>query len=179
MQLHPRHRGSDAVEMDRAGRQVSARTHAPCSVIFDEIDRLLGGDAEHGEMLPTGEFQKRFEPRGLAKDRVILIGTTNFPDRLPDAVRARISDKLEMCQPPADNMAAHVLGLLKGVTHAISVEDMTELVDGSDLRALKQAVTFAQDQVKYGAAAELTVDVLAKQVTRLSGKQVCVSFARA
>ena len=68
----------------------AAKDSAPCVILFDEIDSVLyePGDAETRP--PTGEYQTCFEPDGLAADGIVVIVTTNFPDRIARAIKSRL-----------------------------------------------------------------------------------------
>lgn len=83
-------------------------------------------------------------PQGAsaATSRVIVIGATNRPDDLDDAVRRRLSRRIYVPLPDADTRAALLAALLAGQHTALTAQDVAAVVaatagySGSDMSAL-------------------------------------------
>jgi len=116
-----------------------ARQQAPCMIFFDELDAMIpnrgGNSVGHHYASEVNEFLVRLNECG--KNRILVIGATNLPDRVDPAARrpgrldkkffvgppdyeARIELlKLYMANRPQEGMDWHTIGLkLEGHTSA-------------------------------------------------------------
>eukprot|EP00878_Enallax_costatus_P033921 GHUV01037505.1.p1 GENE.GHUV01037505.1~~GHUV01037505.1.p1 ORF type:complete len:459 (+),score=132.43 GHUV01037505.1:367-1743(+) len=131
----------------------------PSIIFMDEIDSLLSarssGEHDAARRLKT-EFLVQFDGvagAGASEARVIVIGATNRPQELDDAVRRRLVKRIYIPLPDAEGRAAiltHLLGnssssggaTAGGVRHSLSKKDFAKIVastegySASDLTAL-------------------------------------------
>jgi SpoVK/Ycf46/Vps4 family AAA+-type ATPase len=124
-----------------------ARCMLPAVIFVDEIDSLLtartGTDGEASRRLKT-EFLLQMEGVGGDKTELLLVvGATNRPQELDEAVRRRMTKRLYIPLPTHEARRALILNLLaREKTHALSEEDIdkvsskTEGYSGSDVTAL-------------------------------------------
>mmetsp|Transcript_19128 Transcript_19128/g.53540 ORF Transcript_19128/g.53540 Transcript_19128/m.53540 type:complete len:471 (+) Transcript_19128:160-1572(+) len=125
-----------------------AAEKAPSIIFIDEIDSLLssrGGGNEHdaARRLKT-EFLVQFDGVAAApgSERVVVVGATNRPQELDDAVRRRLVKRIYIPLPNAEGRAAILSHLLKGQPHLLrsrelgSIVQVTEGYSASDLTAL-------------------------------------------
>lgn len=92
----------------------------PSIIFMDEIDSLLSarsaGEHDAARRLKT-EFLVQFDGvagAGASEARVIVIGATNRPQELDDAVRRRLVKRIYIPLPDADGRAAILTHLLQG-----------------------------------------------------------------
>ncbi|KAF7322928.1 AAA domain-containing protein [Mycena chlorophos] len=153
-----------------------ARRLGPCVIFLDEIDALFGarssgrdrggGALAHRSVLT--EFMQEMDGlRSSREDRVIVIGATNRPFDLDDAVLRRLPRRL-LVDLPGEHERAEILNILlrdealgpDADTHSIAKK--TEGFSGSDLKHL--CVSAALDAVKesvvvpWSAASPVTTD---------------------
>uniref|UniRef100_A0A7S0RL08 microtubule-severing ATPase n=1 Tax=Chlamydomonas leiostraca TaxID=1034604 RepID=A0A7S0RL08_9CHLO len=125
-----------------------AAEKAPSIIFIDEIDSLLGargGANEHdaARRLKT-EFLVQFDGVGVApgSDRVVVVGATNRPHEIDDAVRRRLVKRIYIPLPAPEGRAAILGHLLKAAPHRLAAADTAALVrategfSASDLTAL-------------------------------------------
>ena len=91
----------------------AARDNAPCILLFDEIDSVLGrGMAGHNEswFAPITNTLLT-ETAAEAREGVVFLGATNFPDRVDPALRrsGRL-DRVVMLAPPDLEQVGHIIG---------------------------------------------------------------------
>lgn len=123
-----------------------ARCLKPSVIFIDEVDSLLKSrsDSEHeaSRRMKT-EFLAQFD--GLssqANDGLLVIGTTNRPQELDEAVRRRFAAKLFIPLPERSARRVMVLNNLGEEKHSLSEEDVEEIADktegysGSDMKHL-------------------------------------------
>lgn len=123
-----------------------ARARQPSIVFIDEIDSILSrrreDEHEASRRLKT-EFMVQFNALAEAanKDRVVVIGATNLPDQLDDAVLRRLSRHVYVGPPDAATRRA-LLRKLLGSRTALTAANFRELVrltagySSSDVRML-------------------------------------------
>eukprot|EP00753_Platysulcus_tardus_P005380 PLAT13237.1.p1 GENE.PLAT13237.1~~PLAT13237.1.p1 ORF type:complete len:631 (+),score=152.12 PLAT13237.1:2-1894(+) len=109
-----------------------AAVRSPAVVFIDEIDSLLtqrsDGENEASRRIKT-EFLVQLDGVGNDSDaRVIVMGATNRPQELDDAARRRFVKRLYIPLPDDDARAQLLSRLMKRVAHALSEEDMAEIV---------------------------------------------------
>ncbi|KAJ3145271.1 hypothetical protein HDU86_001107 [Geranomyces michiganensis] len=123
-----------------------ARVYQPAVIFVDEIDSLLGKrkDGEHDatRRMKT-EFLVQFDGCGTdAQDRILLIGATNRPQELDEAVRRRFRKKLYIPLPDSEARAKMISNRIATLDHGLSEEDIgtivarTEGYSGSDMDGL-------------------------------------------
>ncbi|CAE6437419.1 hypothetical protein ACGC1H_004419 [Rhizoctonia solani] len=136
-----------------------ARRLSPCIVFLDEIDALLGarssrdtgGAASAHRGLVTEFMQEMDGLRSSASSNVVVIGATNRPFDLDDAVLRRLPRRLLIDLPGLEEREAILRIMLKEEDLAADVDvpalaNRTEGFSGSDLKNL--VVAAALDAVK-------------------------------
>ncbi|QRV85888.1 AAA family ATPase [Ceratobasidium sp. AG-Ba] len=136
-----------------------ARRLSPCIVFLDEIDALLGarssrdvgGAASAHRGLITEFMQEMDGLRSNTSSNVVVIGATNRPFDLDDAVLRRLPRRLLIDLPGLDEREAILKIMLSGESVADDVDvkglaKRTEGFSGSDLKNL--VVAAALDAVK-------------------------------
>merc|ERR1719225_86191 len=139
----------------------AARQRQPSIIFIDEIDSLLceRSESEHeaSRRLKT-EFLLEFDGlRGQADDRVLVMGATNRPQDLDDAVLRRFTKRIYVRLPCTADRGRLVQQLLGQQYNELSEREMHQIAQltsgysGSDLAAL------ARDAA-YGPIRELKID---------------------
>ena len=128
---------------------------SPCVIFIDEIDSILsscssGGSSEEYTRKVKNEFMSCWD--GLLTDenlRVVVIGCTNRPFDLDDAVLRRFSRKLLVDLPDAEQREKILKVILRKEKlsddvdlKAIASDTMTKGFSGSDLYNLCQAAAY-------------------------------------
>lgn len=114
-----------------------ARARQPSIVFIDEIDSLLtrrsSDEHEASRRLKT-EFMVQFNSLldSSNKDRVVVIGATNVPEDIDEAVLRRLSRKVYIGLPDANTRKHLIKALLKKGTHKLSNAQITKLVKATD-----------------------------------------------
>ena len=112
-----------------------ARERAPSIVFIDEIDSLLtarGGksEAESSRRIKT-EFLVQFDGVHGASDmnkQMLLIGATNLPDQLDDAVLRRFSKKILVPHPDSTARYGLLRHLMSSQLNSLTEKDFQEVV---------------------------------------------------
>jgi SpoVK/Ycf46/Vps4 family AAA+-type ATPase len=155
-------------------RQMARQTKQPTIIFIDEIDSLLarGAEGEHEDMraLKT-QFLSEMDGVSQRTERVFVVGTTNKPQDLEDAVRrpGRLDSKLYIGLPCEAARRQQVVRLLADTKHLLTLGDLETVVSeltlhfsGADIAALvKEALMIAIRQVPKGTndmARALTMD---------------------
>lgn len=128
-----------------------AKIHQPSVVFIDEIDSLLcarnENDQEGSRRIKT-EFMVQFGgTRSGDDDRILIIGATNRPEELDEAVRRRLEKRLYIPLPNKEGRRSFIKHTIesekeKGLKIDISTDDMEEIVkmtkgySGADLKSL-------------------------------------------
>ena len=113
-----------------------ARQRAPSIIFIDEIDSLLrarGGsnEAESSRRIKT-EFLIQFDgvKTEEAKDKTItVIGATNLPDQLDDAVLRRFPKRIMVPNPDAEARYSLIRLLMSKQRHELTEKGFRELAD--------------------------------------------------
>ncbi|XP_076464285.1 spastin-like isoform X2 [Babylonia areolata] len=124
----------------------AAQQLQPAIVFIDEIDSLLcerrEGENEASRRLKT-EFLVQFDGVSSSPDdRILVMGATNRPQELDDAVLRRFPKRVYVTIPDHDMRVAMLAHLLKKQGCALSQKDLSHLAtltegySGSDLTAL-------------------------------------------
>jgi len=124
-----------------------AREKAPSIIFVDEIDSILSrrSSQEHeaSRRLKT-EFLVQFDGADPAcRDcHVVLIGATNVPEDLDEAVIRRLTKRIYVPMPDPTTRRKLIISLLEGQTVRLSQHDIQYIIEAteryscSDLRAL-------------------------------------------
>ncbi|KAG2158392.1 uncharacterized protein EDB93DRAFT_1238140 [Suillus bovinus] len=148
-----------------------ARRLSPCVVFLDEMDALFGarmsGRESGGAFAHRGvitEFMQEMDGlKSSREDRVIVIGATNRPFDLDDAVLRRVPRRLLVDLPGEKEREEILKILLRDETLAPEIDlkvlaTKTESFSGSDLKHL--CVSAALDAVKENVKVPWKPDVL-------------------
>mmetsp|Transcript_43822 Transcript_43822/g.139664 ORF Transcript_43822/g.139664 Transcript_43822/m.139664 type:complete len:279 (+) Transcript_43822:176-1012(+) len=131
-----------------------ARERQPALIFIDEIDSVLsarsGGEHEASRRLKT-EFLVQFDgvTSGAGDERVMVLGATNRPQDLDDAVLRRLVKRIYIGLPGAAERCALLEKLFAGQRLNLSrngwqhVAMLTEGYSASDLRAVAREAAMA------------------------------------
>ena len=126
-----------------------ARKRQPCVIFFDEIEALLAarkdGEHEASRRLKT-EFLVQFDgaTTSAVGERVLVLGATNLPWDLDEAVIRRLAKRIYIPLPDEDSRRGLIRHLLSKDGRDLEAEALTHLVrithqySGSDLAAVVQ-----------------------------------------
>lgn len=155
----------------------AARERQPAIIFIDEADSLLtsrtSGEQESTRRLKT-EFLVQFD--GVASDpneRFLVMGATNRPQDLDEAVLRRFVKRIYVPLPSVDSRISLIHTLLKNQVHKLTDRDISTLAvqlegySGSDITALAR-------EAAYGPIRELTHSQVLK-VNAKSVRPMCVS----
>lgn len=122
-------------------------------IFIDELDSILSSRSES-----QNEASRRLETEFLVQmdgvnnstdERVVIIGATNRPHELDEAVRRRFTKRVYVDLPNSEAREVLIRHLLRNIPHDFGSSDARELVNltkgysGSDLSALcKEAAMF-------------------------------------
>ncbi|CAE7168469.1 unnamed protein product [Rhizoctonia solani] len=147
-----------------------ARRLSPCIVFLDEIDALLGarssrdtgGAASAHRGLVTEFMQEMDGLRSSASSNVVVIGATNRPFDLDDAVLRRLPRRLLIDLPGLEEREAILRIMLKEEDLAADVDvptlaKRTDGFSGSDLKNLVVAAALDAVKEKVGSRAQSAV----------------------
>ena len=123
-----------------------AKKKQPSIVFIDEIDSILSsrgqGEHEASRRLKTEFLVQMDGVKDASQDRVILIGATNRPQELDEAVIRRFPKRVLIDLPDSKTREELIRHQLSKVEHCLSqteitgIVEMTEKYSGSDLAAL-------------------------------------------
>ncbi|KAG2451944.1 hypothetical protein HYH02_003718 [Chlamydomonas schloesseri] len=143
----------DGEKLVRALFEVAA-VRQPALIFIDEIDSMMGargkaGESDAARRLLT-EFLVQFDGAGGAgRERVVVLGATNRPQELDEAVRRRLTKRIYVPLPDAAGRGAVLSHLLQGQPHKLSRGDLDVIVratagySASDLAALCKEAAMA------------------------------------
>lgn len=123
-----------------------ARCYQPAVIFIDEIDSLLAqrteGESESSRRIKT-EFLVQFDGAGTTdSDQLLVIGATNRPQELDEAVRRRFRKRLYIPLPDLAGRKTIIHRLLKKIENNLSEKDIeniakkTDGYSGSDMNGL-------------------------------------------
>ncbi|AWB27948.1 AAA family ATPase [Halococcoides cellulosivorans] len=161
-----------------------ARANQPCLVVLDEIDAIAGSRSEVGaDSLQTMVNQLLTELESIDDERVIVVGTTNLPDDLDDAIRrsGRFDERIEVPPPDADARRAIlevqladrpiaddiVWADLVEATAGYAASDLAHVADEAAQRALRADSVVTTERLL--AAVECTESSIASWLDRYGG----------
>ena len=149
----------------------AARERQPAIIFIDEVDSLLtertSGEQESTRRLKT-EFLVQFD--GVVSDpseRFLVMGATNRPQDLDEAVLRRFVKRIYVPLPTAESRISLLKSLLKNQNHNLEEREVSLLASqlegysGSDITALAR-------EAAYGPIRELTPS----QVMKVNPKSV-------
>ncbi|GIL48206.1 hypothetical protein Vafri_4890 [Volvox africanus] len=143
----------DGEKLVRALFELAAERQ-PSIIFMDELDSLLSARGRSGEgdaarRLLT-EFLVQFDGVGGAgRERVVVVGATNRPQELDDAVRRRLTKRIYIPLPDSEGRRAVLTHLLKGQKLRLNDKEVMALVQAtsgysaSDLAALCKEAAMA------------------------------------
>lgn len=113
-----------------------ARKHQPAVIFFDEIDALLSarreGEHEASRRLKT-EFMVQLDGVSSdSNDRILVMGATNLPQELDEAVLRRLVKKIYVPLPDAPARRALITHLLKKQANSFDDRGIDRLVQMSE-----------------------------------------------
>eukprot|EP00359_Climacostomum_virens_P009796 CAMPEP_0204901608 /NCGR_PEP_ID=MMETSP1397-20131031/3177_1 /ASSEMBLY_ACC=CAM_ASM_000891 /TAXON_ID=49980 /ORGANISM="Climacostomum Climacostomum virens, Strain Stock W-24" /LENGTH=490 /DNA_ID=CAMNT_0052069987 /DNA_START=15 /DNA_END=1487 /DNA_ORIENTATION=+ len=123
-----------------------ARQHQPTVIFIDEIDSMLcsrsDSEQESSRRIKT-EFLVHMDGAGTSKDdRILVIGATNRPQDLDEAVKRRLSRRLYIPLPSYEGRQQLICNLLQQVQNTLTEQDIGQVVlqtkgySGADLQNL-------------------------------------------
>lgn len=123
-----------------------ARSMHPSVIFIDEIDSLLKSrsDSEHeSERRMKTEFLSQFDGLSNHSNKgLLVIGTTNRPQELDDAVRRRFAARLYISMPEKDARKDMIQNNLAEENHTLTSEEVSDIAErtegysGSDIKDL-------------------------------------------
>eukprot|EP01083_Nonionella_stella_P032551 89112_1 len=116
-----------------------AREKQPSIIFIDEIDSLLtarGGnnEAESSRRIKT-EFLVQFDGVHSAKDlkaSILVVGATNLPDQLDEAVLRRFSKRILVPHPEYDTRYGLIRSLMRDEPHTLCENDFVKIAKSTD-----------------------------------------------
>lgn len=149
-----------------------AREHSPAIVFIDEIDALCStrgeGESEAARRIKT-EFLVQMQGVTSSEARVLVLGATNIPYGLDQAVRRRFDKRIYIALPEA-KARAHMFKVHLGDTpHNLEAKDFEELgvatdgFSGSDVAVVVKDVLMEPVRLTQDAGFFRTVNKGGKQ----------------
>ncbi|CAG9319592.1 unnamed protein product [Blepharisma stoltei] len=120
--------------------------YQPTVIFIDEIDSLLSArnDSEQeGSRKIKTEFLVQIDGAATnPDDRILLIGATNRPNDLDEAVRRRLAKRMYIPLPNSEGRKQLIVNLMQSISNSLSESDINVVVErskgysGSDLKNL-------------------------------------------
>ncbi|KXZ52863.1 hypothetical protein GPECTOR_8g245 [Gonium pectorale] len=139
----------------------AAAARQPAIIFVDELDSVMGsrgghgghggqGESEAGRRLLT-EFLVQFDgaASGAGRERVLVVGATNRPQEVDEAVRRRLTKRIYVPLPDEEGRKSVLSRMLKDQPHELSGAEVARLVEStagysaSDLAALCKEAAMA------------------------------------
>lgn len=127
-----------------------AQEKQPSIIFLDEIDSMLSkrtsGEHEASRRLKT-EFLVQMDgvnPKSQSA-HVVVIGATNIPENLDDAVMRRFPKRVYVPPPPAKTRAALVKKLISSQKNKLCTRDLQKIVDVTDGYSCSDLKSLCQD----------------------------------
>lgn len=157
-----------AVKKIRAAFKV-ARDNQPCILFIDECENLAADRNKKGASNTSGVVQELLtQMQGASstyKDRVIVIGATNLPYDIDDAILRRFQNRIFIGLPNVNTRKVLLIEAFRGVDHMVSIEcindvaNQTQDYSGSDLsNVAKHAINMVMPEM-YAATQFTAVNV--------------------
>lgn len=122
-----------------------AQENQPAIIFIDEIDSILSerssGEHDASRRLKT-EFLVQFDGVNSGSERIVVIGATNRPQELDDAIRRRLVKRIYIPLPDDAARRSLITAMLQGQPSRLKPADIERVVrttdgySGSDIRAL-------------------------------------------
>ncbi|KAH8319053.1 hypothetical protein KR067_006028 [Drosophila pandora] len=114
-----------------------AAAHQPATIFIDEVDSLLSkrsGNENESTLRLKNEFLIHLDGAASSEEtRILVIGATNRPQELDEAVRRRFVRRLYVPLPTKEARLKIIEKLIRQVKHSLNlsdVEQLAELMDG-------------------------------------------------
>ena len=131
---------------------VVAKELQPSIIFIDEADSLLNsrqaGEHDSSRRLKT-EFLARFDGvSSQSDDRILVLGATNRPQDIDDAVMRRFPRRILVNMPSQNERFLILQHFLQEENHALSHDDLTEIADAtknfsaSDIKSLARHAAY-------------------------------------
>lgn len=124
----------DAEKLVRALFQVAAELQ-PAIIFIDEVDSVLSarkeGENEAMRRLKT-EFLVQFDGVSGGSDRVVVVGATNRPQELDDAVLRRLVKRIYIPLPDGEGRLGIITRLLQGQAVKLDKRDLRSLANATE-----------------------------------------------
>uniref|UniRef100_A0A0G4H7E7 AAA+ ATPase domain-containing protein n=1 Tax=Chromera velia CCMP2878 TaxID=1169474 RepID=A0A0G4H7E7_9ALVE len=140
-----------------------ARKLSPCVIFLDEVDSMLssrdrGDDSSHGTLtsLKTTIMQE-WDGLRTTKDRVVVIGSTNRPFALDEAVLRRMPRRILVDLPDLETREEILRVSLAGnrVAHGTNLTSLAEKMEGYTGSDIKEACREAVTKISHELARNL------------------------
>ncbi|KAA6428494.1 MAG: spastin-like [Trebouxia sp. A1-2] len=122
-----------------------AQENQPAIIFIDEIDSILSerssGEHDASRRLKT-EFLVQFDGVNSGSERIVVLGATNRPQELDDAIRRRLVKRIYIPLPDDAARRSLITAMLQGQPSRLKAGDIERVVcttdgySGSDIRAL-------------------------------------------
>jgi SpoVK/Ycf46/Vps4 family AAA+-type ATPase len=127
-----------------------AKFKQPSVIFIDEIDSLLSkrteGDSDTGTRRMKTEFLVHLDGAGTSgEDRILIVGATNLPGEIDDAVRRRLSKRLYIPLPNATAREGIINKLLGEFNPSITKEELADIVKRTEGYSGADMTTFCGD----------------------------------
>lgn len=141
-------------------------TGRPVVIFMDEVDSLLcqrnDSKSGHGDRV-LNEFLQQMDGVGTnGRDNVLVLGATNHPWKLDDAIKRRLDKKIFVPLPDKPAREAMFKRKLSSMSHVITAGEFNELANksegysGSDIRQVIRAAAF-RPIMKFNGATHFKV----------------------
>jgi len=143
-----------------------AREKSPAIIFIDEIDSILSrrsnDEHEASRRLKT-EFLVQFDgvASGEGNAHVVVIGATNMPESLDDAVIRRLTKRIYVGCPEPIARESLIKKLLSKQKHSLSHQDFNKLVTLTDGYSASDLTALCRD-ASMGAIRGLSADALTR-----------------
>ena len=107
---------------------------------MEKLLKSTASSSAHGDSSVTNEFKAQVDPNALAKQRVVIIATTNHLEQVDSAVIDRIGDITVKLPPLDDAQRAELLKRQLPADHTLSNDQISTLVShiqGGSVRLLQ------------------------------------------
>lgn len=121
----------------------AARKLSPCILFIDEFDFLAKSrdDNDHGSMKRmVNALLKNIDKISLIKNKVLLIGATNHPNLLDEAVWRRFDEVIPFDLPDLTTREMILSRLLSGFSSSCDVKQIAEDTEGFSGADLKMVI---------------------------------------
>ncbi|KAI8840404.1 P-loop containing nucleoside triphosphate hydrolase protein [Chytriomyces cf. hyalinus JEL632] len=153
-----------------------ARKLSPCVVFLDEVDALFGarrgGDVTSSKREIINEFMSEWDGLNSNNKGVIVLGATNRPFDLDDAILRRMPRRI-LIDLPTEDQRKQILQVhlqdeqLENTVDLADLAKRTNLYSGSDLKNVCISAALAavkESLVRESMVATSTVDVVSQRV---------------